>query len=97
MELQLFHTIYPEILFPPIGLSIGGGCADSMQDGKENGSLDGEGEVPVFQKLFKDVFQPQLVPQPIEDQSGSDAQNFFCFQIACPVRLGDFEVRAELD
>ncbi|HWT78521.1 MAG TPA: hypothetical protein VN648_06930 [Candidatus Methylomirabilis sp.] len=44
-----------------------------MQDGQEDGLLDLELEVASVQELLDDPRAPRLLPEPLEDQGGSDA------------------------
>jgi len=44
-----------------------------MQDGQEDGLLDLELEVASVQELLDDPLAPRLLPEPLEDQGGSDA------------------------
>jgi hypothetical protein len=44
-----------------------------MQDGEEDGPLDSELEAASVEELLDDVLTPGLLPEPLEDQGGSDA------------------------
>ena len=44
-----------------------------MQDGEEDGPLDVELEAASLQELLDDLLAAGLLPEPLEDQGGSDA------------------------
>jgi hypothetical protein len=44
-----------------------------MEDGKKDGPLDIELEAASVEELLDDSLAPRLLPEPLEDQGGSDA------------------------
>ena len=46
-----------------------------MQDSEEDGPLDVALEAPSVQELLDDVLAPGLLPEPLEDEGGSDASS----------------------
>jgi hypothetical protein len=44
-----------------------------MEDGEEDGPLDLELEAASVEELLDDSLAPRLLPEPLEDQGGSDA------------------------
>jgi hypothetical protein len=58
---------------PLVGGPVAAGGEQAVQDGQEDGSLDVELEAASLQELLDDPLTSRLLPEPLEDQSGSDA------------------------
>ena len=64
-----------------------------MEDGEEDGPLDGELEVASLQQLLDDVLAAGLLPEPLEDQGRADVPGGDGREVALGVR-GEQEDRA---
>ena len=58
---------------PLVGGSVAARVEEAVQDGEEDGPLDVELEAASFEELLDDPPAPRLLPEPLEDQGGSDA------------------------
>jgi hypothetical protein len=58
---------------PLVGGSVAAGVEQAMEDGEEDGPLDVELEAASVQQLLDDVLAPGLLPEPLDDEGGSDA------------------------
>jgi hypothetical protein len=72
MKLKIFASLDLVVLFPLIGSAIAAWGEESVQDGQEDGSLDGEFEAASLQELLDDVLATGLLPESLEDQGRAD-------------------------
>src|SRR5512135_224111 len=58
---------------PLVGGAVAAGVEQAMEDGEEDGPLDIELEAAPVEESLDDPLAPRLLPEPPEDQGGSDA------------------------
>ena len=73
MRRQGFAPLDLIVRLPRVGGPIAAGGEEAMQDGEDDGPLDVELEVAPVQELLDDPLASGLLPEPLEDQGGSDA------------------------
>ena len=73
--MKIFASLDLVAVFPLIGGPIAAGVEEPVQDGQEDGPLDGELEVAALQKLLDHVLTTGLLPEPLEDQGRPDASD----------------------
>src|SRR5262245_52214475 len=72
MELERFAAVNLVVLSPLVGGPVTAGCEQAMQDGEEDGPLDIELEAARVQEALDDRPAAGLLPEPLEDEGGSD-------------------------
>jgi hypothetical protein len=73
MQLQAVAALDLVVGLPLVGSPVAAGGEEAMERGEEDGPLDVELEVAPVQELLDDVLASGLLPEPLEDQGGSDA------------------------
>jgi hypothetical protein len=73
MELERIAPVDLVVRPPLVGGPVAAGVEEAMQDGEEDGPLDVELEAATSQESLDDVAAAGLLPEPLEDQGGSDA------------------------
>src|SRR5512135_3400948 len=72
---QILHACRKDtVIRPPlVGGPVAAGCAQAVQDGQEDRSLDIALEAAAVEELLDDPLAPRLSPEPLEDEGRSDA------------------------
>jgi hypothetical protein len=70
---DIFHSVDGIVSSPPIGVAIGSGTAQPMQDGKKDCPLHIELELAPGQQLFDDLRNPEFLPDSLKDQGRANA------------------------
>ena len=73
VPLQRFASLDLGVGPPLVGGPVAAGVEEAMEDGKKDGPLDIELEAASVAELLDDSLAPRLLPEPLEDQGGSDA------------------------
>jgi len=73
LQFQLVDARDAVILFPTLASAIAAGSAQAMQDGEEDGALDGELKAAWREQLGDDWLAAGFLPQALEYQRRSDA------------------------
>ena len=73
VELEVVAALDLVVGPPLVGGPVAAGVEEAMEDGEEDGPLDVELEAASLQELLDDLAAAGLLPEPLEDQGGSDA------------------------
>ncbi len=78
MQAQPIHTFYDVVTVPFVTSPVRARDKESMKDGKENRPLDIEAKLPFRRKTTDHVLDPELFPQPPEDERRPDRSRTCC-------------------
>src|SRR5512139_550717 len=78
MQAQPIHTFYGVVTVPLVTRPVRARDKESMKDGKENRPLDIEAKLPFRRKTTDHVLDPELFPQPPEDERRPDRSRTCC-------------------
>jgi hypothetical protein len=72
MELKIFTSIDLITLLPLVGCAIAAGVEEPVQNGQEDGPLNGKLKAAALQQLLKHMLAAGQLPEPLEDQGRAD-------------------------
>ena len=91
--MKFFASVDLVALLPLVGGAIAARVEEPMQDGQEDGPLDGKLEVSSLQQLLDDMLTAGQLPEPLEDQGRADVPDRDGRELALGM-LGEHEDRA---
>ena len=68
----MIYPVDPIILVPLVTETVGAGCKEPMNNCQKDSPLHIELILPATKKPLDDLPDPQLFPEPLEDQGGTD-------------------------